>query len=117
MDHYYFEFSNMQRYTSAKEELSHLLTAIYFNSVEIVYYTGFLPVKFIRHDTQLYFDSVMVLVMTLACLGMTLTFFCSHYLHKRAVEMQFNAKMCGQWEKVPKPSNAVQEWRPHTSYP
>ena len=51
MDHYYFEFSNMQRYVSAKEELSHLMRTIYFNSVEVVYYTGFLPVKFIKAET------------------------------------------------------------------
>ena len=35
--------------------------------------------------------------------------------------MQFNAKMCGKWIRVPKPSKTgampIQEWRPHTSYP
>ena len=74
---------------------------IVFNAFEIVYYTGFLPVKFIRPETYLYFDAHLVLVMTLTCLFMTLTLMCAHYLHKRAVEMQFNAKMCGSWEKVP----------------
>ena len=72
MDHYYFEFSNMQRYTSAKEELSHLLRTIYFNASEVVYYTSFLPVKFIRPETELHFDSFMVLMSTLSCLSMML---------------------------------------------
>lgn len=51
MDQYYFEFSNMARYASAKDELSHILRSIYFNAVEVIYYTGFLPVKFIRTET------------------------------------------------------------------
>ena len=120
MDHYYFEFSNMQRYSSATEELAHLMRTIVFNSFEVVFYTGFLPVKFIRHDTQLFFETSMVLVGTLTCLAMMLLLLAGHYLRKRAVEMQFNAKMSGQWIKVPKPSKTgavpMQEWRPHTSY-
>ena len=87
MDHYHFEFSNMQRYSSTSEELSHLMKTITFNTFEIVYYTGFLPVKFIRPETQLYFDSFMVLYGSLICLNMILLLFCGHYLKKRAVEM------------------------------
>lgn len=116
MDHYYFEHSNMQRYASAKDELQHLITTIYFNAAEIGYYLGFLPIKFIKPDTHLHFDPILVLVVSLACFSMTFTLMCTHFLHKRAVEMQFNAKMCGAWEKVPKPSKPVPEWRPHTSY-
>ena len=107
----------MQRYSSAKDELTHLLVTIVFNSFEIVYFTGFLPVKFIKPDTYLFFDAQLVLLITITCLLMTMILMCAHYLHKRAVEMQFNAKMCGSWEKVPKPNNPVQEWMPHTSYP
>ena len=82
------------------------MRSIYFTSVEVAYYTGFLPVKFIKSNSQLHFDSTMVLVATLTCLSITLLCHCSRYLWKRAVEMQFNAKMCGQWIKVPKPSQS-----------
>lgn len=121
MDSYYFEFSNMQRYSSATEELAHLIRTTVFNSFEIVYYTGFLPVKFIRPETQLFFENSMVLIGTITCLVMMLLLNAAHYLRKRAVEMQMNAKMSGQWIKIPKPNKTgavpIQEWRPHISYP
>ena len=87
MDHYYFEFSNMQRYASAKDELGHIMRTIYFNSVEIVYYTSFLPVKFIKLDTELHFDVFMSIVATVSCLCLLLLLLCSYYLRKRAIEM------------------------------
>lgn len=87
MDNSYLEFTNVKRYNSAKDELSYALRSIYFTSVEVAYYTGFLPVKFIKNNTQLHFDSTMVLVATLTCLLMTLLCHCSRYLWKRAVEM------------------------------
>ena len=81
-----------------------MLRTIYFNSVEVVYYTGFLPIKFIRTETQLHFDSFMVVKETLTCMWMMLVLLSGYYLRKRAVEMQFNAKMCGKWIRVPKPN-------------
>ena len=77
----------MKRYTSAKEECAHLMRTIGFNSWEVVFYTGFLPVKFIKSESQLYYDSFMVLFVTLSCLGMMLVLLSSYYLRKRAVEM------------------------------
>ena len=108
----------MQRYSSAKDELSHILTTIYFNSVEVVYYTSFLPLKFVKLDTELHFDTMMYIMLSFNCLFIMLLLLCSYYLRKRAIEMQFNAKMQGHWIGVTKPSNRpIVEWRPHTSYP
>lgn len=64
-----------------------MLRTIYFNASEVVYYTAFLPVKFIRPETELHFDSFMVLMSTFTCLSMMLILQSSYYLRKRAVEM------------------------------
>ena len=77
----------MQRYSSAKDELSHILTTIYFNSVEVVYYTSFLPLKFVKLDTELHFDTMMYIMLSFNCLFIMLLLLCSYYLRKRAIEM------------------------------
>ena len=111
----------MDRYSSPKDELSHLLKQIMFYSFEISYMTGFLPVKFIKLDYNLYFDGRLCLVCTVFNLVMLMIIHSAYYLRLRGVELQFNAKMSGKWIKVPEPKNtnayAVQEWQPNVSYP
>ena len=83
----HFEFSNLQRYASAKDELLYLVKTILFNAFQTTYFTGFLPVKFIRPDSQLYFESTLVLVCTLLTLNVLLFIHCAYFLRRRAVEM------------------------------
>ena len=79
------------------------MKTILFNSFNITYFTGFLPVKFISSDSNLFFDSALLTICTFMTLLVLLFVHCAYYLRKRAVEMQFNAKMSGKWIKVTKP--------------
>ena len=114
-------FDTSKRYSSPKDELQYLWRKIGFYSFQITYFTGFLTVKFIPIGSQLYFQSSLVIVCAVVELLILLLVHCAYFLKKRAVEMQFNAKMSGKWIQVPKPSptsaQQIQEWRPHTSYP
>lgn len=96
------------------------MKTVLFNSFNITYFTGFLPIKFIGSDSNLYFESTLLTISTLVTLCVLLIVHSAYYLRRRAVEMQFNAKMSGKWIQVPKPSSTstqqVQEWKPHTSY-
>ena len=83
----HFEFSNLQRYATAKDELQYLMKTILFNSFQITYFTGFLPVKFIRADSNLYFESTLLTICTIMTLNVLLFVHCAYYLRRRAVEM------------------------------
>ena len=83
----HFEFSNLQRYASAKDELLYLVKTILFNAFQTTYFTGFLPVKFIRTESNLYFDSTLLTICTLVALFVLIFVHCAYYLRRRAVEM------------------------------
>ena len=68
-----------------------------FNSFNITYFTGFLPIKFIGSDSNLYFESGLLMFSTFVTLCVLLVVHSAYYLRRRAVEMQFNAKMSGKW--------------------
>jgi hypothetical protein len=70
----------MHRYASAKDELSHLIKQILFNSFEVSYMTGFLPVKFIKLDYNLYFDGRLCFICTAFCLVMLMIIHSAYYL-------------------------------------
>ena len=82
------------------------MKTVLFNSFNITYFTGFLPIKFISSDSNLYFESTLLTISILVSLCVLLIVHSAYYLRKRAVEMQFNAKMSGKWIQVPKPSAA-----------
>ena len=91
-----------------------------YASFELAYFTTVVPLKFIRHDKHIYFSSGHLLIMALFSVWFSIMLHASYYLRKRALEMQFNAKMSGKWIQVPEPnadSSQIQEWRPNVSYP
>lgn len=91
---------SQQRYSSAQNEFIHLGKTILFQSFEVAYFTGFIPMKFIPGDLMINFDNIALTVFTLFLWVNAITIQSSHYLQVRAVEMQLNAQSLGRWEIV-----------------
>ncbi len=75
----------------------HLLKCIMFQSFEVAYYVGFIPIKLLPNDLLIYFDTTSVLVFTLFLFMNASAVLASHYLQVRTSEMQFNAQCLGKW--------------------
>jgi hypothetical protein len=75
----------------------HLIKCIMFQSFELAYYVGFIPVKLLPSDLLIYFDTTSVLVFTLFLFMNATAVLASHYMQVRQTEMQFNAQCLGKW--------------------
>ena len=71
-----------------------------FQSFEVAYFTGFVPVKFIPSDLMIYFDTTAVAVVSVFLWVNALTILASHHLQQRSTEMQFNAQCLGKWVNI-----------------
>lgn len=77
-----------------------------FQSFELAYFAGFIPVKFIPGDLLIYFDTISIQVFTVFLWMNAIAILSSHYLQSRMTEMQFNSQCLGRWTKLR--SNASQ---------
>lgn len=104
-----------------------------YQSFEVAYFTGFLPVKFIPSDLVIYFDPATCFIFTMFIWINSLVLLVSHYLQHRSVELQFNAQLLGTWQQIKThgsvnpdgqmtgelpQSNAesIVSWKPNTTY-
>ena len=71
-----------------------------FQSFEVAYFAGFIPVKFIASDLLIYFDSNSIQVFTVFLWMNSVAILASHYLQIRVTEMQLNAQCLGRWTKL-----------------
>ena len=61
----------------------HLIKCIMFQSFELAYYVGFIPVKLLPSDLLIYFDTTSVLVFTLFLFMTATAVLASHYMQAR----------------------------------
>lgn len=68
-----------------------------FESFEISYFAGFLPIKFLPADILIYFEATPCIVFSFFMGINSFILVASYFIRKRNIEMQFNASILGKW--------------------
>ena len=102
----------------------HIFKVVVFESLEAIYLTFFLPVKFARSNQQnssdeIFINQRLVVASSMFALIVSLILRSAYHLRERGSELQMYAKLSGQWISVPAPSDpsaSIPEWRQGCSY-
>ena len=80
-----------------------MLSITVYNALEIAYMCYLLPIKFLTNSPYVFFDPMLPFVLACYCLFATFVVSWGYFIKKRALEMQFNARMAGKWVPVTRP--------------
>ena len=79
--------------TSPSELVTSLYKETFVSTFEIVYLTGFAPYRFIRPESNLYYDGRLVFVCPLLTMFLVATFHCAIFLVKWSADICDNARV------------------------